>query len=422
MQVKSPVDLRSSAELDRMDALLRATGITTPITMPSSPAVHLDVEACFNQLSNSQNQRPEDIVMRQALELYCSLISPPTTPAEPIKLGYKSQQDHLPMTPSGVFHCQDEYRPLSEAYEEIQGRPVHAGTDPNQHFRFGSSQNLPTHHNYLPHQTHQAHYSWSTPSCVSDHGTSDTDDMDDPFACYPVSHPLSTTQYSAYTPQANYSHLRRSSCEPSLHKGSHSYSSQQRIQISSQYGNLGGSPGMTKASTTDTRSTAAQPLARRSFFSPTTEPTADETKPTGRKRSFSVATFVKQRKSPSANPASLRISGPMPINTSHSASSSGTFSIPVRASRSSGARLSSVACLSPALELNEDISPVRPALPKPVPSRQASRSGVVSPADEQTSMDISRKYSSRPDTKSLWKTLRASTSRPSLAIERPLVL
>ncbi|KAH9454233.1 hypothetical protein Pst134EB_014326 [Puccinia striiformis f. sp. tritici] len=171
---------------------------------------------------------------------------------------------------------------------------------------------------------------------------------------------------------------------------------------------------MTKASTTDTRSTAAQPLARRSFFSPTTEPTADETKPTGRKRSFSVATSVKQRKSPSANPASLRISGPMPINTSHSASSSGTFSIPVRASRSSGARLSSVACLSPALELNEDISPVRPALPKPVPSRQASRSGVVSPADEQTSMDISRKYSSRPDTKSLWKTLEPQL--PALAL------
>ncbi|POW17999.1 hypothetical protein PSTT_00185, partial [Puccinia striiformis] len=378
-----------------MDALLRATGITTPITMPSSPAVHLDVEACFNQLSNSQNQRPEDIVMRQALELYCSLISPPTTPAEPIKLGYKSQQDHLPMTPSGVFHCQDEYRPLSELTRKFKAAPFMPA--PTRTSTLDSAQaktcRLTTTIKPIKHTT-----AGPLPP------VSPTMEPATQTIWMIRSPAIPTTQYSAYTPQANHSHLRRSSCEPSLHKGSHSYSSQQRIQISSQYGNLGGSPGMTKASTTDTRSTAAQPLARRSFFSPTTEPTADETKPTGRKRSFSVATFVKQRKSPSANSASLRISGPMPINTSHSASSSELSPFPSE----------HLVPLEHDYQLNEDISPVRPALPKPVPSRQASRSGVVSPADEQTSMDISRKYSSRPDTKSLWKTLRASTSRLAL--------
>ncbi|KAH9454234.1 hypothetical protein Pst134EB_014327 [Puccinia striiformis f. sp. tritici] len=121
MQVKSPVDLRSSAELDRMDALLRATGITTPITMPSSPAVHLDPYITTYHTGGTHQAGLQ------------------------ILTGSSTQ--------TSTAHYQRHY-------EEIQGRPVHAGTDPNQHFRFGSSQNLPTHHNY---QTHQTHYSWSTP-------------------------------------------------------------------------------------------------------------------------------------------------------------------------------------------------------------------------------------------------------------------
>jgi hypothetical protein len=88
--------MRSSAELKRMEALIKATGITTPITVSPFPPVQLDVQACYNQLSHPKEQRPEDIVMRQALELYCSLISPPTTPTEAYKSGYQSEQDHLP--------------------------------------------------------------------------------------------------------------------------------------------------------------------------------------------------------------------------------------------------------------------------------------------------------------------------------------
>ncbi|OAV94769.1 hypothetical protein PTTG_05414 [Puccinia triticina 1-1 BBBD Race 1] len=420
MHVQSPAAMRSSADLERMDALLKATGISTPITVSSFPPVQLDVEACYNQLSRSQNQRPEDIVMRQALELYCSLISPPTTPTEVSKSGYQSEQDHLPITPSGIFHCDDEYRPSSLVFDAAKACDYDPATDPNRPFGFASGQNYLPQHNYKPHQTHLTQYSWSTPSTVSDH--SDTDDMDDPFACYPSSHPLRLTQHSGYTPQVNPA-PRRQSCEPTLQKGSHSYASRDRIQISAQHpmNSLGGSLGMAKASSADVRSpgTIAQSLARRSFFSSTVEPSAPEPKrPAGRKRSFSVVSLVKQRKGTSTNAGSLRISGPMPINTSHSASSSGTFSIPVRPSRSSGARLSTAGSLSPALEVNEDITPVKPNPHKP---RTRTRSGTLPQEEELNPMNISRKYSTRPETKSLWKTLKTSTSRASLSVDRPVI-
>ncbi|EFP93764.2 uncharacterized protein PGTG_19791 [Puccinia graminis f. sp. tritici CRL 75-36-700-3] len=416
MQCQSPVAMRSSAELKRMEALIKATGITTPITVSPFPPVQLDVEACYNQLSHPKDQRPEDIVMRQALELYCSLISPPTTPTEAYKSGYQSEQDHLPVTPSGIFQCRDGYRQPSIVYDEPKECDFDPATDPNRPFGFASGQNFLTHHNYLSHQSHQTHYSWSTPSTVSDHENSDVDE-DDPFACYPSSHPLRRSQNSGGNSQVNVAQCGRSSFEPSLHKVSHSYSSQDRIQFSAPH-----SLGPRNGSSTDVRSpgSIAQSAARRSFFSPPEEATVPEPKRAGRKRSFSVVSFVKHRKAPSIHAGSLRISGPTPIDTTHSTVSSGTFSIPVRTSQSSGARLSSVGCLSPALEMNEDISPIKPASSRPIPSRNNSRA--VTPQDEESNpMNISRKYSSRPETKSLWRTIKSTSSRTSLNVERPLI-
>ncbi|KNZ45991.1 hypothetical protein VP01_763g4 [Puccinia sorghi] len=429
MKAQPPVAKRPSADLERMQELLEAIASPAPITIASSFSAHkLDVAACYDHLNNSKTKRPEDLVMRQALELYCSLMSPPTSPAGDFKSEHQSEQNQaarVAVLPSGIFTCEDEYD-RSTMIKLCNYEPT---SDSNRPFGYGPARNYASAHStpYVP-QADQTHFSWSTPSCVSDHENSDTDDMDDPFACYPLSHPRRTTP-QAYHPQINYDHHRRSSYEvSSLHKRTTSYSSQkQRIQISAQpsVGQLEGLPdGMNKAVTAEARNMSNRPWpnARRSFFSPTVEPlVATVPKASlGRKRAFSVAGFVKQRKAPPMDAGSLRISGPMPIAQVHTSSSpsSGTFSVPVKSTRFSAARLSSAgSLLSPALELNEDLSPIHPKpshsrLPPPAPPRPST--------DDVTPLSL--KLSSRPEPKSLWKVIKTSTSLSNFAIERPLVI
>lgn len=58
-----------------------------PLATPQEPVndalksgARLDVNACYDHLKNSTDDGVEDAVMREALDLYCSLMSPPTTP------------------------------------------------------------------------------------------------------------------------------------------------------------------------------------------------------------------------------------------------------------------------------------------------------------------------------------------------------
>lgn len=424
MEAQSPAAQRSSAEMARMQGLLEAIALPSPITPASSFSAHkLDVAACYDHINNSKTQRPEDLVMRQALELYCSLMSPSITPPDDFNSGYQFQQDQVAVSPSGIFTCEDEYQP-TRMMKLCNYEP---SRDPNRPFGYASGRNYASPHSspYVR-QADQTHFSWSTPSCVSDHENSDTDDMDDPFACYPLSHPRRTTPQS-YGPQINYDHHRRSSYEASAHKSTVSFSSQQRIQISAQpsVGQQEGSLGMSKRGSADGRPThkPSRSTARRSFFSPTVEPiVAAPSKPTGRKRAFSVAGFTKQRKGQPTNAGSLRISGPMPNPPAHAVSSSGTFSVPIKSSRSSAARLSSGgSLLSPALEVNEDLSPIHPSNPKPSRIRPTPPAHLSS-TEDVNAMSLSLKFSSRPEPKSLWKTLKTTTSFSNFAVERPLVI
>ena len=422
MHRQSPAAMRSSANLERMDVLLKATGISAHVTVPSCPPIKLDVEACYNQLSQSDDQRPEDVVMRQALELYCSLLSPATTPTQTFKSGYQSEQDRLPFTPSGVLNCQDEYRPLSIVFDEPQACDLYDAADLNRPFGFASGQNYLTQHNYLPHPTHLTQCSWSTPPTVSEHENSDADDMDDPFACYPLFHSLRLTPHSSYTAhEVNPTPFRRQSSEQFLEKDTHSYLSQEQIQTSAQssISSVGKSFEIARESAADVRAqgSVAQSLARRSLYSAAVEPSVPEPKSTGRKQTFSMISFAKQRKVTPTNHG-LRISGPMPIDTSHSASSSGTFSVPARPPRPPGARLLSAGSLSPPLEANEDITPVKHF---PSKLRVPSRSSTLPQEEAFNPMSLPRKYPSRPEMKSLWTTIKTSTSRSSLSVDRSMI-
>lgn len=412
---QSPVVLRSSADLNRMQALLAATGIPAPIT--TSPfSLKLDVAACYDQLNNSKNQRPEDTVMRQALELYCSLISPPLTPTPE----FKSEQDQLLGQASEIFAYQDAFRPSSVIYEEPNYDP---SADLNRPFGSALGQDYSSQHNHCAPQMDYTNYSWSTPSCVSDHEKSDMDDMDDPFACYPLSHPRGAAP-QAYSPQINYDHYRRSSHAISQHKATDSYSSQQRIHISGvpMTGHTESSYGMENAVSADEGSQGTYPrqLARQSFYSPDgAEPVARPTKTTRGKRSFSVISLVKPRKTSPSNNAPIQISGPIPIDTSCSATPSGTFSVPVSHSRSLGGRRPSIS-LSPALEANEDLSPIHPPTSKPTLMRANSKLRSQLSLEDGNSIPFTRKEPIRQDSKSIWKTIK-NTSRSSFAMERPMV-
>jgi hypothetical protein len=129
---------------------------------------------------------------------------------------------------SEIFAYQDAFRPSSVIYEEPNYDP---SADLNRPFGSALGQDYSSQHNHCAPQMDYTNYSWSTPSCVSDHEKSDMDDMDDPFACYPLSHPRGAAP-QAYSPQINYDHYRRSSHAISQHKATDSYSSQQRIHIS----------------------------------------------------------------------------------------------------------------------------------------------------------------------------------------------
>ncbi|OAV94766.1 hypothetical protein PTTG_26873 [Puccinia triticina 1-1 BBBD Race 1] len=383
MHRQSPAAMRSSANLERMDVLLKATGISAHVTVPSCPPIKLDVEACYNQLSQSDDQRPEDVVMRQALELYCSLLSPATTPTQTFKSGYQSEQDRLPFTPSGVLNCEDEYRPLSIVFDEPQACDLYDAADLNR---------------------------------------PDADDMDDPFACYPLFHSLRLTPHSSYTAhEVNPTPFRRQSSEQFLEKDTHSYLSQEQIQTSAQssISSVGKSFEIARESAADVRAqgSVAQSLARRSLYSAAVEPSVPEPKSTGRKQTFSMILFAKQRKVTPTNHG-LRISGPKPIDTSHSASSSGTFSVPARPPRPPGARLLSAGSLSPPLEANEDITPVKHF---PSKLRVPSRSSTLPQEEAFNPMSLPRKYPSRPEMKSLWTTIKTSTSRSSLSVDRSMI-
>ncbi|PLW31435.1 hypothetical protein PCASD_18548 [Puccinia coronata f. sp. avenae] len=353
---QSPVVLRSSADLNRMQALLAATGIPAPIT--TSPfSLKLDVAACYDQLNNSRNQRPEDTVMRQALELYCSLISPPLTPTPE----FKSEQDQLLGQASEIFAYQDAFRPSSVIYEEPNYDP---SADLNRPFGSALGQDYSSQHNHCAPQMDYTNY---TPQ--------------------------------AYSPQINYDHYRRSSHAISQHKATDSYSSQQRIHISGvpMTGHTESSYGMENAVSADEGSQGTYPrqLARQSF------------------------TVLMPRKTSPSNNAPIQISGPIPIDTSCSATPSGTFSVPVAHSRSLGGRRPSIS-LSPALEANEDLSPIHPPTSKPTLMRANSKLRSQLSLEDGNSIPFTRKEPIRQDSKSIWKTIK-NTSRSSFAMERPMV-
>lgn len=407
-----------------MEQLLRATAVNDHITASPFSMAHLDVAACYEELRNSKSIRPEDIVMRQALELYCSLISPPTTPTAKPNRHLQRDQNSLPVISSDTFYSEKDDTRSSIVYPAWEPG---SSTERDGSYVFGAQ------HNCLGYQISND-YSWTTISPVSELDGIDFD-MDDPFASYPLAQPLLLPSRSqpGFNPQLSPSQRGRTSLESAHLKNSeHDLAFYQgtpqsvqrrpasRLQSRPQSAQSKPFSGFTKTTSVDVNYTGASMISRRSVVNQDnshygnhhSQPDMLDSKVSGRKRAFSVVTFGKHRKTSSNNSTNLRISGPMPIISPNPAPPAGTFSGFNQTPRLT-TRRESLGCLSPAWEENEDITPIQPSL-----RESRSRSGTTSSGEEPKSMSMAHKFSSRPEAKSIWKTLKNSSSRTSLNVER----
>ncbi|KAG0141889.1 hypothetical protein CROQUDRAFT_265733 [Cronartium quercuum f. sp. fusiforme G11] len=124
--------------------------------------VRLDVDACYSQLKKSTSDGAEDVVMREALELYCSLMSPPSTP---LRAAPQEHRQNLQCVDS-----EDQYCSMSiyTSYTLPSASPHKADFSPP------------------PSNTSSLSYprdlTYSMSSAPFEHGTSDIEELDGRFA------------------------------------------------------------------------------------------------------------------------------------------------------------------------------------------------------------------------------------------------
>lgn len=129
----------------------------------SKPSPHLNVSDCYKLLKQQGDGR-EDAVMRQALELYCSLLTPPTTPLSGASEQFAHQ--HAPDTEPNEQYCSmsilSSYAGLSSASPRSSDFQQSPGND----YSLSYPKDLP--------------YSMSTPSLsVSDRSSTDLDESNE---------------------------------------------------------------------------------------------------------------------------------------------------------------------------------------------------------------------------------------------------
>ncbi|KAI8459818.1 hypothetical protein BY996DRAFT_6765306, partial [Phakopsora pachyrhizi] len=370
----------------------------------------LDVAACYSLLKNSADNRPEDLIMRQALEIYCSLISPPVTPSS------KKFLDRGDVSCPFNFN-QTENLPCSD-YPSSPSEPFSSG---------GSAVEFPSalgyNEDYSPLSSQQLSFSGFSPFFASEPDCAgDLESLDDPFASYHFSIPITEGSNRSDRNLTSYQCARNSGSKLSLNSSSYAYLpallpldeavKDEEGQFNKDYTG----PYVTTANLSESGLQSKPPLLQRSSHHEDKAIRSVEQKIPARKRAFSVTSFGLHRKSHSASIEPLIISDPMPLGQPPNLSSRKSMGRAIingnrtsklassdRFSHRKSSEVSLAGCFPATSRTTKAIS--NPTL-------------ILGPGEDVVSRPGSQIFYPKPEPKSLWKTLKTKTSRSSLSIER----